>query len=240
MPNMTARDDPPDTALSSSAYTGLRRQLSLALLVAVNILPLLGVIFFDWDVGALIILYWSENLVLGAYNILKMATVGGLSAVFPSMFFSIHYGGFCAEHGFFILSLLFDAPASFGDDPPWPLFLVFLQLLFDVIEQVFALAPREWIIAFIGLFISHGYSYVSNFLIAGERESSTVSSLMSAPYKRIIILHITVIAGGFAIMSLDQPLFLLIVLVAVKTAVDIGLHLREHQRAGVRAQEDGV
>lgn len=231
MTNMTARDDPPNTALPYPTYAGHRRRLSLTLLVMANMLPLLGVILFDWDVGALIILYWSENLVLGAYNILKMATVGGLSAVFPSMFFSIHYGGFCAVHGFFILSLLFDAPASFGDDPPWPLFLVFLQLLFDVIEQVFSLAPREWIIAFIGLFISHGYSYVSNFLIAGERKSATVTSLMSAPYKRIVILHITIIAGSFAILSLGQPLFLLIILVGLKTALDVGLHVREHQRA---------
>ncbi len=192
---------------------------------------MLGVLFFDWDVGALIVLYWSENLVLGAYNILKMATVGGLSAVFPSVFFLIHYGGFCAVHGFFIFSFLFDAPSAFGDDPPWPLFLVFLQLLLDVIEQVFALAPREWIIAFIGLLISHGYSFVSNFLVTNERDNATVKSLMSAPYKRIVVLHVSVIAGGFAVASMGEPLLLLIILVVLKTAMDIALHIREHQRA---------
>ncbi|WP_439102097.1 DUF6498-containing protein [Congregibacter sp.] len=218
----------------SNTYRGRRGRLSLALLVTANLLPLLGVLFFDWNVGALIILYWSENLVLGFYNILKMATSGGLSAVFPSLFFLIHYGGFCAVHGFFILSFLFDVPPSFGDAPPWPLFLIFLQLLFDVVEQVFALAPREWIIAFIGLFISHGYSFVSNFLMANEREVATVKGLMAAPYRRIVILHVAIIAGGFAVMSLGQPLFLLIILVGLKTVMDIALHLREHKRAEVR------
>ncbi|EED31531.1 conserved hypothetical protein [gamma proteobacterium NOR5-3] len=230
MPGMTPHNAPSPTQYSTAAYQGRRKQLNLALLVTANLLPLLGVLLFDWDVGALIILYWSENLILGAYNIIKMASVGGVHAVFPSIFFLVHYGGFCAVHGFFILSLLFDVPSNFNDEAPWPLFLVFLQLLFQVVEQVFALAPREWVIAFIGLTISHGYSFVSNFLIADERASTTVNGLMAAPYKRIVILHVTIIAGSFAIMSLGQPLFLLIVLVGLKTAMDVGLHLREHQR----------
>ncbi|MFT4767155.1 MAG: hypothetical protein ACI8RN_000280 [Glaciecola sp.] len=231
MPSMSPQSDPTLSEQQTPIYQGRRRRLNLALLTAVNLLPLLGVLFFDWDVGALIILYWSENLVLGAYNILKMASVGGLTAVFPSLFFLLHYGAFCAVHGFFILSLLFDVPPAFGDDPPWPLFLVFLQMLLDVIEQVFALAPTEWFIAFVGLLISHGYSFVSNFLIGDERASATVNGLMAAPYKRIVILHVTIIAGGFAIMSLGQPLFLLIVLVGLKTSIDIGLHVREHKQA---------
>ncbi|EAQ97191.1 DUF6498-containing protein [Congregibacter litoralis] len=235
---MASKDAPGTRPLTSSpatapvnVYGGRRRQLSLTLLVGANLLPLLGVLLFDWDVGALIILYWSENLVLGFYNILKMASVGGLSAMFPSLFFMIHYGGFCAVHGFFILSILFDVPTSFGDDPPWPLFLVFLQLLFDVVAQVFALAPREWIIAFVGLLISHGYSFVSNFLMAGERDSATVNGLMAAPYRRIVILHVAIIAGGFAVMSLGQPLVLLVILVGMKTIMDVALHLREHKQA---------
>ncbi|WOJ91998.1 DUF6498-containing protein [Congregibacter variabilis] len=230
---MTPPNSPPPQQQPTAFYQGRRRQLNLALLITANLLPLLGVLLFDWDVGALIILYWSENLILGAYNVIKMASVGGIQAVFPSLFFLMHYGGFCAVHGFFILRILFDAPTSFGDETPWPLFLVFLQLLFQVVEQVFALAPREWVIAFIGLTISHGYSFVSNFLIADERASATVNGLMAAPYKRIVILHITIIAGGFAIMSLGQPLFLLIVLVGLKTAMDVGLHVREHRKAAV-------
>ncbi|MFT7286386.1 MAG: hypothetical protein ACI87W_000492 [Halieaceae bacterium] len=181
--------------------------------------------------GTLVVLYWSENLIIGFYNILKMGSTGGLAAVFPSLFFLIHYGGFCAVHGFFIIALLFDAPADIGNDGPWPLFLVFIQLLFDVVEQVLALAPREWIVAFLGLFVSHGYSFVSNFLMAGEREATTVNALMSAPYKRIVVLHIAVIAGGFAVMALGQPLLLLTVLVVLKTVMDIVLHQREHRQA---------
>lgn len=233
MQSMLPQNAPSLQQQPTASYQGRRKQLNLVLLIAANLLPVLGVLLFEWDVGALIVLYWSENLILGAYNVLKMVSVGGLSAAFPSMFFLLHYGAFCAVHGFFILSLLFDVPTTFGDEKPWPFFLVFLQLLFQVIEQVFALAPREWIVAFIGLTISHGYSFASNFLIANERQSATVNSLMSAPYKRIVVLHISIIAGGFAVMSLDQPLLLLLVLVGLKTVIDIRLHIHEH---GHRAQ----
>jgi hypothetical protein len=92
-----------------------------------------------------VVLYWSENLIIGFYNLLKMLVVGGLRAIFPALFFLLHYGGFCAVHGLFIVSLLLEQPASMGEDPPWPLFLVFLQLLLDVVEQVLAQAPPEWL-----------------------------------------------------------------------------------------------
>ena len=58
-----------------TGYGGLRRRASLGLLVLVNLLPLVGVLWLDWDVAALMILYWSENLVLGFYTLLKMLTV---------------------------------------------------------------------------------------------------------------------------------------------------------------------
>ena len=34
--------------------------------------PLWGVLFFNWDAFYIVLLYWAENLVIGFYNILKM------------------------------------------------------------------------------------------------------------------------------------------------------------------------
>lgn len=223
----------PDTpaasnALPSAGYGGHRRRINFLLIIVVNLLPVAGVLFFDWDVGALVILYWSENIVIGFYNLLKMATSIGLPAVFTGMFFLIHYGGFCAVHGFFLLSFFMESP-SMGD-MSWPFFLVFVELLLNVIDQVLAQAPPEWIIAFLALFISHGYSFVSNFLIGGERHSTSLRDLMTAPYKRIVALHIAIIAGGVAVMALGQPLILLLVLVALKILMDLKLHQMEHAR----------
>ncbi len=60
-PGATKLENP---ATQNETYAGVRRRLSLVVLVLVNLLPLAGVLFFDWDVAALVILYWSENLVL--------------------------------------------------------------------------------------------------------------------------------------------------------------------------------
>ena len=212
-----------------SQYAGRRRHLSLALLIAVNLLPLAGVLFYDWDIAALVVLYWSENLVLGFYTIARMLVVSPLGGLFSSLFFLIHYGGFCAVHGLFIMVLLVDPEADiFSGGNHWPFFLVFVELLIDVIRQVLAYAPPEWLWAFSALFISHGVSFLLNFLLGGERDRLGVSQLMAAPYGRIVILHVTIIAGAFATLALGQPILLLVILIALKISVDVAMHLREH------------
>ena len=64
----------------------------------------------------------------------------------------------------------------------------------------------------------------------GHSVHSTIQSLMNAPYQRIMILHVAIIAGGFGVMALDEPLILLLVLVVLKLAMDITLHNRERKR----------
>jgi predicted permease len=81
---------------------------SLAALIGANLIPFAGVFFFGWDVSFIVLLYWLENLIVGFYNILKMATVkttakaAMLHKLFVIPFFCIHYGGFCAVHGVFL------------------------------------------------------------------------------------------------------------------------------------------
>ena len=71
---------------------------------------------------------------------------------------------------------------------------------------------------------------ILNFLLGGEKERSKLGDLMSAPYKRIVILHIAVILGGGLAQAMGQPVFMLLALIALKLAVDIILHIREHRR----------
>src|SRR3954464_1834875 len=45
---------------------------SAYVLIAANVLPLLGVLFLGWDTFSIIALYWTENVIIGAINVLKM------------------------------------------------------------------------------------------------------------------------------------------------------------------------
>lgn len=209
--------------------------MSLLALVLVNLAPLVGVIWFDWDVAALVVLYWSENLVLGFYTICKMLLVSPIGGIFSSAFFLIHFGGFCAVHGLFIMALLVDDNMSIMEGESWPLFLVFVQLLVEVVRKVLSYAPPAWMVAFMALYISHGISFFQNFIVGGERETATINQLMGEPYGRIVVLHITIIFGGMAIMALGENLALLLLLVVLKLGMDIGLHRRQHRKYAERA-----
>lgn len=51
-----------------------RPSLTALALLAANLIPLLGVMFAGWSLFEVVILYWLENLVIGAINVLRMAT----------------------------------------------------------------------------------------------------------------------------------------------------------------------
>ena len=51
---------------------------------------------------------------------------------------------------------------------------------------------------------------------------------MTAPYKRIFVMHLTIIFGGWLVMLLKTPVQALVLLIALKTYVDFRAHVREH------------
>src|SRR3954454_1231163 len=60
---------------------------SAYVLIAANVLPLLGVLFLGWDTFSIVALYWSENVIIGAINVLKMITSApDLAAIYAYKF----------------------------------------------------------------------------------------------------------------------------------------------------------
>jgi hypothetical protein len=58
---------------------------------------------------------------------------------------------------------------------------------------------------------------------------------MMQPYARVVVLHVTILFGGFAFMALHAPAAALVVLVALKTALDLRTHLAERRKLGAPA-----
>jgi hypothetical protein len=213
-----------------------KTNIPLVSLLAANTVPLWGVFFLGWDTFLIVLLYWAENLIIGFYNILKIAFVkmphlrGHLAKLFVIPFFIIHYGGFVGVHGLFILFLFGKSrnlPLPVGNT--WPCFLVFVQLLLGVIRQMWIIMPDGMLLPLAIFLASHGVSFVHNFLIKGEYAHTNPEKLMSQPYSRIVVMHIAIIAGAFLAAAFKSPLPILIVLIALKTVLDIKLHLREHK-----------
>ncbi len=223
--------------------TSRKDSLSLTALIGANLIPLAGVFFFNWDVVFIVLLYWAENLIAGFYNILKIALVRTGESIVNSQklfiipFFCLHYGAFCGMHGLF-LTVFFKIGESSpfpANEETWPLHLVFIQILFNVVAKIWANRPPEMIWALLGLFISHGISFVENFILGGEYRTSTIKELMRQPYQRIIVMHIAIIAAGIFVMKFNSPMPMLIILILLKIMFDIFLHRRSHKKERQKA-----
>lgn len=209
-------------------------------LLFANAIPVFGVLFLNWDAFYIVLLYWAENLVIGFYNVLKIAfaavpnPIAHAGKLFLIPFFIIHYGGFTAIHGFFVLALFHKGQGPSMEGVNWPCFLVFVQILLNVIKYMYSVVPMQVRLAVLALFASHGVSFVQNYLIKGEYKTAKPDKLMSSPYGRIFVMHVAIIAGGFLTMALGSPVLLLVVLVILKIFLDINLHNREHKKAATR------
>ncbi len=196
--------------------------LGLLLLIALNLVPLAGVLAWGWKSFDLIFLYWMENLIIGAFTVLRMLIRPyghALELVFPLFlvpFFCVHYGMFCMGHGVFVVSLF--GQTATGQDG-------LLTATLTVLASPYMLA------AIAALTLIQVADWIRDVRLRGLGADG-VKDLMVAPYRRIFVLHITIIAGGFALTALDEPVAGLIILVAVKTASDFWHWKRDNQSEG--------
>ena len=111
-----------------------KRASSLVLILA-NLIPLAGAVLFEWDVLAILLLYWTESVIIGVLNVFRMIFCRSddamqrllqvanrpipeeLSQSLPRIsvnvfkfilvpFFIVHYGAFCYGH----LSIVAERP----------------------------------------------------------------------------------------------------------------------------------
>jgi hypothetical protein len=216
---ISAREAKSSIKVIQNSMNPLLKNSSLFSLVSANLVPLLGVLFFGWSLFPIMFLYWLENVVVGLLNVVRMVRAEkpmpdrqkdlkfGGKPYDPSMkkslifFFIIHYGLFTLVHGMFV-SFLF-GPAN--------------------ISLIAAIA------GFASLFISHYVSYRTNFIGKEEYKNLSAPDLFFQPYKRIVILHLTVLFGGIFAKAFGAPIIALLVLIALKIIADSWLHLREHK-----------
>ena len=158
-----------------------------------------------------------------------------------AIFFAFHYGMFWFVHGIFVFALPafggfetsgpgLDGTAPPGADLPGmlPGFEPCGNGAFgEVLWGAVALAA-------VALFISHGASFLFNYLGRGEYLTASPARQMGAPYARVIVLHLTIIFGSMVVAFLGAPIGALLVLVGLKTAFDLNLHLRERRAADER------
>lgn len=216
----TAVEPPPGRALQATAAV-----LSAAVTAT-------GVLAFGWPVFVVMLLFWTENVLIGLANVMRIVVAGVraggaglLGYLFAAVFFTFHYGVFTAAHGMFVLALFGpDGAIDVAMDAPVTALHLFIAtvaepwvaLALAVLAGSVAIDTLRWFIA------SH----------RGDAPAEQVDQLMSAPYGRVGVLHLTLIAGGALAIGMQAPAAAAVLLIALKLGYDL-LRLRRGDAVGL-------
>jgi hypothetical protein len=198
------------------------RSAALLLLVS-NLIPVAGVLLWGWDTFTILMLYWLETLAIAFWTLLRVLfafdassniILALLSRLFMFGFFLIHSGGFMAGH-FLFLWTYFGGEAGRTIATPQ-----------DFI-QTMILGQGLWLplaVSFIGRGIAFVFDMLAQFRDTA-REYRGEGPLVGGLYLRIVIMHVVILAGAILAQKIGTiaPLLLL---VAIKTAVDLWLFVR--------------
>lgn len=207
--------------------------ISLLALVGSNLVPLIGIQWLGWDAQTILLLYWTENLVIGFYTILKLALhrvdnpMKHAAKPFAMVFFYAHFGGFCLGHAAVLISF-FHIGGGLDLDA---LIKQYAVNLYGLATTLWQHQPHATIWPVVCLVISHGVSFVQNFILGQENRWLSTEKIMLHPYRRIGILQVALIAGGFLVFRLPGAQAPLYALVLVKIVLDVRSHFREHRNA---------
>jgi hypothetical protein len=207
------------------------------LLVAANAVPIFGVLYWGWDAFLLLMLYWMESAIIGFWTIARIAAapngamgpllINGHPATNSSLavaaFFVVHAGMFMGVHFAFLWAFFSGNWASKVDGPA------------DFLNQI-VIASGLWVPLLV-MFVSRGASFVFHALkpdLIRRLEQrlplrglppprADDSGIIGSFYCRVVIMQMAIVFGGF-IASLLGSLAPLLILVVLKTALDVVLH----------------
>lgn len=194
-----------------------RRLIPLAFIIGGNLVPLIGVLLWGWDVFSIFVLYWLENIVIGLFMIARILFSGlknaaTFAAKIPlALFFTFHYGLFMLGHGVFVFTLF--GPPGFDADAAIPALL----------GAVNSSEIKGLWVALAGIALAELFQVFTAPPAAQGKDGKDTMAFLAAPYGRLFVLHITLIFGGMLTMSLGSPVWALALLIGLKTAFELGV-----------------
>jgi hypothetical protein len=215
--------------MNEPAVDGLARRFDAALAIGSAAVIAWGVLVLGWPVFFVMALFWFENVVIGGFNVLRMllsglrtGAAGFIGSLAMAAFFTLHYGMFTAVHGAFVV-MLFGLPELGRGAMDGGLSGPAMRM----VESL--MADRAGWLAMVAIVVVQAVSF-TQWSIATRQAPTPLKELMGAPYGRIMVLHVTLIAGAFLMQALQAPVAGVLLLVALKLAYDLAT-LRRAARA---------
>lgn len=221
-----------------------RLTLSAKILIAANLIALLVAFQQGWTPAHIIVLYWTETVLVGVFNVVRMLIAFKGKDIPADKYFGqfvaiplfVVVFGFALGMYAFFLGLLHKF-LSFGkkDVPGIP-------------EVIGMKLPEEILTVIVILGASHGFSTIINFVLNGEYKKVFATDMIFRPFTRLMVIHVTICASMFLLFIAmiligvltgfkDDPHGIAdsiitgsaVLIVCLKTVVDCVAHLKERE-----------
>jgi hypothetical protein len=212
-------------------------------LIMANLLPVIGVWFFQWSPKEVFLVYCLETIIIGLFTLLKMLITGFIKkrdtwqngAVvskqpfwFFMLFFLLHYGMFVA-----IQMGLFFGVSGLGDQYGISFFNFFSRWPDMLTNDAYIM---------LGVFIvSYSFRVVNDFILSGEYREASLGYLMFQPYGRIFIQQVTVIIGSMFLSFGAGKIFILIfalIKIFFEVMIDMNGLLRKAAKGELKSENE--
>ena len=191
------------------------------MIVATNLVPLWAVLAQGCSAFELFMLFWLETVVVIVMNAMRMlfARPGDLGLWFRKI---IEVPASCILFGVFASCYAVGIFAIFSR----PDYLRMSRLPHVPIDEALAIfsALQIWepLAAIAMLYV---IQFLFGYILSGEYRTADPKELSGKLMRRMGLLHVTLIFGGFATMVTGSPVWAMFVLIFLKTAVELLLHL---------------
>jgi len=208
---------------------------SLTALLLANLFTIVLAIAENWDLATVLFVYWAQSIIIGLFAVIAILScdrttlIADMNTPDPDApkkkiwnehnirlyllvmagFFCLHYGLFHWGYFAFIVDGGLFGPPDFSNPGVWASCGIF--------------------------FFNHLYSFLYNR--GKERQGvQYLNGQFFRPYNRIIPMHLTIIFGSivvlvFELLGVPTVLPVLVLFLALKTWMDIRMHLRKHYEA---------
>jgi hypothetical protein len=212
------------SGLGPSIQRALNRPEAIWIVLS-NAIPVAGVVFWGWPAFSLLLFYWIETVVIGGFNLLKLAISGFTKprplpalTVFLVPFFCFHYGLFCFVHGTFVIAM-FSVAGAFQDASGGSSGMPGLvATVWRVIETDADM--RMSVLSFVG--VQAGF-FAIVWLGGGQWRKVNPLAQMMEPYGRILVMHFTIFAATIPVLLLGQGVFAVLALAVMKGCLELGM-----------------
>jgi hypothetical protein len=213
----------------------------LAALVLANLFVALLTLRHEWGYYETLLIYWSEAVILGVYNVVRLMVVGVFGAaplgtwaarwvdpgsrlnrfIFTAIgvgFFVVKFGAFALGVGVFVL--LLPAMLTLDEGEIWS------------VHRGLAAAGPGLLAATGALCLSHGVSLVRNFLMGREYDRLNIVGLVFWPYARMSLVGGVLLLGiviARLVPALGWETAFAVVMVLLKLLADAASHTLEHR-----------